>query len=101
MSKIQEKKKEIQSEVNDLESDIENRISQLKQQVEDTLSVKGWVKKYPFETVGLAALAGFILAVNSSKTWHYGIKGFLLAEIKKQALNQVVKKVSEKFNTSE
>lgn len=101
MSTIQDKKKEIQSEVNHLESDLDYRIANLKQQVEDSLSIKEWVRKYPFESAGLAALSGFILAVNTSKAWNSGIKGFLLAEIKKQVLNQVVKKVSDNFKMPE
>lgn len=96
MSTIEEKKKEIKAEVADLESDLDVRINQLKVRVAETLSVTEWVKKYPLESVGVAALVGFLIAYQNDES-KGGVKGVLIAEVKRQVTKRVLQKVSEQF----
>jgi hypothetical protein len=107
MSSIEERKKLLQEEVQGLETDINERINSVKVKVQETLSVQKWVQDYPLPAVGLAALAGFLLAYRSGKpksttsqssSLSAGVRDMLVAELKKQALKKVMEKLSEKFS---
>lgn len=107
MSSIEERKKLLQEEVQGLETDINNRINSVKAKVHDTLSVQKWVQDYPLPAVGLAALAGFLLAyrsgipkgsVSQSSSLSSSVKDMLVAELKKQAIKKIMEKLSDKFS---
>ena len=106
MSDLDNKKKEIQAEVDGLQSDIDSRINSIKKQITETLSVTELVKKHPLESVGIATLIGFVLAFNTSSksktkekvSSEHTIKDFLITEVKKQVLSKVIQKLTEKIN---
>lgn len=48
------------------------------QEIIDTLDIKSWAKKYPYQTTGAAALAGFIIAGKDVSEFSDTLKKILL-----------------------
>lgn len=95
MSKLEEKKKHLKSEVYSLESDIDLRIQELKTKAVEALSVQTWVKQYPLQSVGISLLAGFLFAYKTNSKIGKAAKDLVITELKKQAMRQINKKIAE------
>ncbi|NCP83297.1 MAG: hypothetical protein GW823_00055 [Bacteroidetes bacterium] len=95
MSKLEDKKNHLKTEVSNLESDIDVRIQDLKSKAVEALSVETWVKQYPLQSVGLSLLAGFLFAYRTNSKIGKVAKDLVIAELKKQAMNQINKKIAE------
>jgi hypothetical protein len=95
MSKLEDKKKQLKTEVSNLESDIDFRIQDLKNKATEALSIQTWVRHYPLQSVGLSILAGFLFSYQTNSKIGKAAKDLVISELKKQAMNQINKKLSE------
>lgn len=91
MSNLTDKKKELSEDVTSIETDLEQRIQLIKQKSTELLSVQAWVKQYPFQSVGIATLLGFIFSYKTNSTIGNSAKDLIKNELKKQAIEQLAK----------
>jgi len=95
MSKLEDKKNHLKSEVSSLESDIDLNIQELKTKAAEALSIQTWVRQYPLQSVGLSLLTGFLLTYRTNSNFGKAARDLVISELKKQAMNQINKKIAE------
>lgn len=91
MNSLSDKKQQLHNDVSQIETDLELRIQQIKQKSAELLSVETWVRNYPLQSVGVAALVGFVFAYKTKSALGNATKELIKSELKKQAFNQVSK----------
>lgn len=85
------RKEKLESELQHIHSQLESTLEEIRDDVTARISPLYWIKKYPLRGVGLALVAGFVLArwgKGSAKTDSFG--GLLASELKRVATQKAV-----------
>lgn len=94
LDKLDQKKKELEQELQQIEGKLDNSIDQVKENVNSSLDPKTIIKKHPLPTVGAAALIGFLVGHEGSSSKNKSsageFSGALLAELKKIATQKAI-----------
>jgi ElaB/YqjD/DUF883 family membrane-anchored ribosome-binding protein len=115
-----QRKDQIEAELNQIQNDLENSVTRMKDSFLENIIPTDRIRKKPFKSVGLAALAGFILGLkrvrkkksgNADNNFEYepGVTHLMFNEIKRIAAQKAAgivvdvidKKFSERFYSSD
>lgn len=61
VDKLEQKKRELEEELNDIQNELDDSIDQVRNEVSDKLDPKSFIRKHPLPVVGGAVLVGFLL----------------------------------------
>lgn len=112
VDKLEQKKRELEAELNDIQNELDDSIDQVRHEVSDKLDPKSFIRKHPLPVVGGAVLVGFLLGhedegstkstSTSGSSSDHKITNTLLYELKrlatKKALSFVTDFMEKKFD---
>ncbi len=115
-----QRKNQIEAELNQIQNDLDNSVTRMKDSLLENIIPTDRIRKKPFKSVGLAALAGFILglkkirkkkSVNPDRNIEYepGVTHLMFDEIKRMAAQKAAgvvmdiidRKFSEHFHSTD
>lgn len=98
LNKLEQRKKELELEIARLQTEVDVSIGELKDGINDLLSPKELIKKYPLKSITISLLTGYMLA-NSTKNKgsinSNGLKAMLSFELKRLVTQKLISLLTE------
>lgn len=66
--KLEQKKKELEAELNSIQHELDDSIDRVRSEVSDKLDPKSFIRQHPLPVVGGAVLIGFLLGHNDQRS---------------------------------
>ncbi len=67
MDKLEQKKKELEAELDKIQGELDNSLDRMRTDVSDSLDPVGFIKRHPIEVVGASVLIGFLAGHSGSR----------------------------------
>lgn len=99
IAKLEERRDELKKELEDLQGELEQTMDELREGMSTRLDPNYWIRKYPFQSLGLSLLTGFLLGTRStsSNSTKSGSsrkeESILWSELKRAAIRRGVQKL--------
>jgi len=105
ISEMEKRRAAIKEELEKIEAELEDSLDDIKEDVTSRLEPKYWINKYPFESLGVSVLLGFILGnmapgKRKSRESEHLIKDSLLwSELKRALTRKAVQRIMDMIDS--